>query len=959
MKKLRRSTSLIMAIVLMLTNISPAMAVDFSLSVNKDDTGIGTVTSDPYGIDCGLICDYAFAEGSEVTLTAMATTGSFFAGWSGEGCSGTGLCTVTMDKAKSLTATFTEDTTAPTITNVTSSTANGSYTTGAVIPVEITFSEVVNISGGIPLLTLETGTTNRTAAYASGTGTNILTFTYTVQAGDTSSDLDYVATNSLVPGGATIRDAALNDASLTLPAPGGAGSLGGNKAIVIDTTAPIITINNPTTTPAQSKTITASTSDGSLSMSNTTGSTCDGGLSFEAYASQTFSSESDNGIKVCYKATDTVGNTAYSLSNAIAGIDTSAPIITINNPTTTPAQSKTITASTSDGSLSMSNTTGSTCDGGLSFEAYASQTFSSESDNGIKVCYKATDTVGNTAYSLSNAIAGIDTTVPTISNVTSSTANGSYTTGAVIPVEITFSEAVNISGGIPLLTLETGTTNRTAAYASGTGTNILTFTYTVQAGDTSSDLDYVATNSLVPGGATIRDAALNNASLTLPAPGGASSLGGNKAIVIDTTAPIITINNPTTTPAQSKTITASTSDGSLSMSNTTGSTCDGGLTFEAYASQTFSSESDNGIKVCYKATDTVGNTAYSLSNAIAGIDTSAPIITINNPTTTPAQSKTITASTSDGSLSMSNTTGSTCDGGLSFEAYASQTFSSESDNGIKVCYKATDTVGNTAYSLSNAIAGIDTSAPIITINNPTTTPAQSKTITASTSDGSLSMSNTTGSTCDGGLSFETYASRTFSSESDNGIKVCYKATDTVGNTAYSLSNAIAGIDTTVPTISNVTSSTANGSYSTGAVIPVEITFSEVVNISGGIPLLTLETGTTNRTAAYASGTGTNILTFTYTVQAGDTSSDLDYVATNSLVPGGATIRDAALNNASLTLPAPGGAGSLGGNKAIVIDTTAPIITINNPTTDPGAEQDHHRQHIGWQPEHEQYHRLNL
>jgi hypothetical protein len=35
--------------------------------------------------------------------------------------------------------------------------------------------------------------------------------------------------------GGTIRDAAANDASLTLPAPGALGSLGFNKAIVIQT----------------------------------------------------------------------------------------------------------------------------------------------------------------------------------------------------------------------------------------------------------------------------------------------------------------------------------------------------------------------------------------------------------------------------------------------------------------------------------------------------------------------------------------------------------------------------------------------------------------------------------------------------------------------------------------------------------------------------------------------------
>ena len=111
-------------------------------------------------------------------------------------------------------------------------------------------------------------------------------------------------------------------------------------------------------------------------------------------------------------------------------------------------------------------------------------------------------------------------------------------------------------------------------------------------------------------------------------------------------APGITINNPDTSPAVSKTITASASDGTLTMSNTSGSTCGASLTFVTYSSQTFTTEADNGTKVCYKAVDSLGNTGYSLSNAIAGIDTSAPTITINNPNTSAATSKTITASTS-------------------------------------------------------------------------------------------------------------------------------------------------------------------------------------------------------------------------------------------------------------------------------------------------------------------------
>jgi hypothetical protein len=81
-----------------------------SLTVKKSGTGSGTVASEPAGVNCGSTCSAKFAQGSKVTLKATAVAGSTFAGWSGEGCSGTGTCVVNLEEANAtVTATFTSN----------------------------------------------------------------------------------------------------------------------------------------------------------------------------------------------------------------------------------------------------------------------------------------------------------------------------------------------------------------------------------------------------------------------------------------------------------------------------------------------------------------------------------------------------------------------------------------------------------------------------------------------------------------------------------------------------------------------------------------------------------------------------------------------------------------------------------------------------------------------------------
>ena len=102
------------------------------------------------------------------------------------------------------------------------------------------------------------------------------------------------------------------------------------------------------------------------------------------------------------------------------------------------------------------------------------------------------------------------------------------------------------------------------------------------------------------------------------------------------------------------------------------------------------------------------------------------------------------------------------------------------------------------------------------------------------------------------------------------------------------------------------------------VVSATVTFSEVVNKTG-TPQLTLAVGSDNRTAAYASGSGSAPLVFTYTIQAGDNDTDGISIRANALALNDSTIRDLAENNADLTHSL------VSDNNSYMVDTEAPRV----------------------------------
>jgi uncharacterized delta-60 repeat protein len=82
-----------------------------TVTVVRSGTGSGSVESAPDGIACGATCTHLFDGSAPVALTATASAGSTFTGWSGGGCSGTAVCRPSLGADVIVTATFKADTT--------------------------------------------------------------------------------------------------------------------------------------------------------------------------------------------------------------------------------------------------------------------------------------------------------------------------------------------------------------------------------------------------------------------------------------------------------------------------------------------------------------------------------------------------------------------------------------------------------------------------------------------------------------------------------------------------------------------------------------------------------------------------------------------------------------------------------------------------------------------------------
>jgi hypothetical protein len=479
------------------------------------------------------------------------------------------------------------------------------------------------------------------------------------------------------------------------------------------------------------------------------------------------------------------------------------------------------------------------------------------------------------ANAFSNTASILLHTTPKVTAVTANTPDGSYGVGATIPIIVFFDVAVNVTG-TPRLQLETGTTDSFATYTSGSS-GIPIFNYVVQAGDTSLDLEYLATNALTLNGGTIKDN-LADAVLTLPALASANSLGGSKAIVIDGVAPTVVLTSASTTTVNGLfNVTATFSENVTGFDNTDITVANANVgNFVTVDAKTYTFDvtptADGNVTVdvlADKAKDTAGNNNTAATGLTRTADFTAPNITLTSasPTTTNAPflvTATFSESVTGFIASDVNLTNSTISGFTGSGTTYNFTVTPNADGPVTVdvpAATATDIAGNNNTAATQLTRTADITAPTVALTSasPTTTNAPflvTATFSESVTGFIASDVNLTNSTISGFTGSGTTYNFTVTPNADGPVTVdvpAATATDIAGNNNTAATQLTRTADITAPTVALTSASPTT----TNAPFLVTATFSE--SVTG---FIASDVNLTNSTISGFTGSGT---TYTFTV----------------------------------------------------------------------------------------------
>ena len=149
------------------------------------------------------------------------------------------------------------------------------------------------------------------------------------------------------------------------------------------------------------------------------------------------------------------------------------------------------------------------------------------------------------------------------------------------------------------------------------------------------------------------------------------------------------------------------------------------------------------------------------------------------------------------------------------------------------------------------------------------------------------------------------------------------ATDLAGNASGAATITPWTIDTVAPVVDMVADSTdSDGTYKKNQTLTIELTLDEVVYVNG-IPCLDLNSG---GLAEYVSGSGTNTLVFTYTIQRGESTPVGSFLSVLGFDLTNGSITDAAGNIPALLLNTVTN-GNLDANNQLVVDSSVGVTLV--------------------------------
>lgn len=684
---------------------------------------------------------------------------------------------------------------------------------------------------------------------------------------------------------------------------------------VVDTTAPTITLNG-------SATITVECRGTFTDPGATATDTCDPAPTVNV--SGTVNTNAVGTYTLTYSATDANGNTSGTVTRTVIVADTTPPTITLNggNPLTVQCG----TTFSDPGA-----TANDTCAGALTVNA--SGTVNTSAPGSYTRTYTATDPSGNTA-TVTRTVNVVDTTAPTVTlngpaTLTIQCGNTFTDPGATGTDTCDSTVSINVSGTVNTNTPGTYVITYTGFDDAGNASTPVTRTVTVQ--DTlpptitlngANPLTVQCGASFTDPGATASDQCDSSVpvsasgSVNTSSPGSytitytATDDSGNTATatrtveVVDTTAPVVTLNGSTTVTVECR--------GSFSDPGATANdSCDGALSVTTTGS--VNTNVPGVYTLTYSASDTAGNTGTA-TRTVNVVDSTPPSITLNG-------SSSVTVECGTTYTDAGATAADTCDSSVTLNV----------DNPVNVnvpgiytvAFEALDDAGN-MYSASRTVTVRDTTPPVITLNGAST-------ITIECRSTFSDPGATAADSCDSSVAVT--SSGSVNTNVPGVYTITYNATDDSGNAATPVTRSVIVQDTTAPTI------TLNGSAS--VTVECGTTYSDAGATATDACDSSVSVVTNN--AVNTNTPGTYFVTYTSTDDSGNTATAsrtvlvVDTQNPNITLNGNAVIEVDC--NSTFTDPGASATDSCAGTVTVTasgsVNTAVPgLYTITYNATDP-------------------------